>query len=161
MTMKKLPIIINAADHEELSCAVATLRRLSERGYAEVSSLREELARAEIVAPNDTPTEVITMNSRAEVLDLDSGERMKLAVVFPRDANIEQGKISILAPLGTALIGQRVGDEIEWPVPYGRRRLKILAIVFQPEAALRARPGAVISPPRAAHAATLQDRAVV
>ena len=161
MTMKKLPIIINAADHEELSCAISTLGRLSDRGHAEASSLREELARAAIVSPYDTPADVITMNSRAEVLDLDSGERMKVAVVFPRDANIEEGKVSILAPLGTALIGQRVGDEVEWPVPYGRRRLKILAIVFQPEAALRARPRAVISHPTAVPAATLQDRAAV
>lgn len=134
--MKKLPIVMNAADHDELSCAIAGLRKLSERGHAEVSSLREELARAEIVAANDTPADVITMNSRAEVLDLDTGERIQLSVVFPRDADIEQGKVSVLAPLGTAMIGQRVGDEVEWPVPYGRRRLKILAIVFQPEAAL-------------------------
>jgi regulator of nucleoside diphosphate kinase len=134
--MKKLPIIINAADHEELSCAIAALGKLSERGCAEMSSLREELARAEIVAAKETPPDVITMNSRAEVLDLETGERMQWTLVFPRDANIEQGKISVLAPLGTAMIGQRIGDEIEWPVPYGRRRLKILAIAFQPEAAV-------------------------
>ena len=134
--MKKLPVIINVADHEELSCTITALGRLSERGHAEVSSLREELARAEIVPSNNTPADVITMNSRADVLDLDTGERMKLTIVFPRDADIEQGKVSVLAPLGTAMIGQRVGDEVEWPVPYGRRRLKILAIVSQPEAAL-------------------------
>jgi regulator of nucleoside diphosphate kinase len=134
--MKKLPIIINAADHEKLSCAIAALGRLSERGHAEASALGAELARAEVVAPENTPPDVITMNSRAEMLDLNSGERMELTVVFPRDADVEHGKISVLAPLGTAMLGQRVGDEFEWPVPYGWRRLKVLSLVFQPEAGL-------------------------
>ena len=136
--MNQLPIIINAADHEKLSCAISALSRLTERGHAEASALRAELARAETVAPENTPPDIITMNSRAEMLDLDSGECMELTVVLPRDADIEQGKISVLAPLGTAMLGQRVGDEFEWPVPYGRRRLKVLSLVFQPEAALAA-----------------------
>jgi regulator of nucleoside diphosphate kinase len=134
--MKKLPIIINEADHEKLSCAIATLGTLTERGHGEVSALRAELTRAEIVPPDNTPPDVITMNSRAEILDMDSGESMELTVVFPRDTDVEQGKISVLAPLGTAMLGQRVGDEFEWPVPYGTRRLKVLSLVFQPEAAL-------------------------
>ena len=134
--MKKLPIVINSADHEELSCAIAVLGRLSERGQVEVSALRAEMARAKVVSRDNTPSDVITMNSCAELLDLDSGERMELTVVFPRDANIEQGKISVLAPLGTAMLGQRVGDEFDWRVHYGRRRLKVLSLAFQPEAAL-------------------------
>lgn len=134
--MKKLPIIMNAADHEELSCAIAALGRLSARGQAEVSALRAEMARAEIVARENTPSDTITMNSCAELLDMDSGERMQLTVVFPSDADVEQGKISVLAPLGTAMLGQRVGDEFDWRVPYGQRRLKVLSLAFQPEAAL-------------------------
>jgi regulator of nucleoside diphosphate kinase len=134
--MKKLPIIINAADHEELCLATAAMHKLTERGRGELSALQAELDRAEIVARENTPPDVITMNSRAELLDLDSSERMELTVVFPRDANIDDGKISVLAPLGTAMLGQRVGDEFEWPVPYGRRRLKVLAILFQPERAV-------------------------
>jgi regulator of nucleoside diphosphate kinase len=120
--MRKLPIIMNAADHEELSCAIDMLGKLSERGHA-MSSLRDELSRAEIVSPNNTPADVITMNSRAEVLDLDTGERMKLAVVFPRDADIEQGKISVLAPQnpghcisarsGARVCGLSLGDECD------------------------------------------------
>jgi regulator of nucleoside diphosphate kinase len=134
--MKKLPIIINVADHDKLSCAVATLGKLSERGHAEASALCAELARAQIVPPENTPRDVITMNSRAAILDVDSGESMELTVVFPRHTDVEHGKISVLAPLGTAMLGQRVGDEFEWPVPYGTRRLKVLSLVFQPEAAL-------------------------
>jgi regulator of nucleoside diphosphate kinase len=133
--MKKLPIIISAADHEALSCAITAAGKLSERGRAELSSLAGELNRAKIVAPREIPPDVITMNSRAELEDLDTEERMEFTLVFPSDANIEEGRISILAPLGTAMLGYRVGDEFEWVVPYGQRRLRVTAVQFQPEAA--------------------------
>jgi len=136
--VKKLPIIMNAADHMELSCVIAALGRLTERGRTELAALRTELERAEIVAPDEVPSDVITMNSRAELVDLDSNERMEFTLVFPREADIEEGRISVLAPLGTAMLGYHVGDEFEWVVPYGRRRLRVAAVRFQPEAALRA-----------------------
>jgi len=135
--MKKLPIIMNAADHEELSCAIAAAGRLNDRARAEISAPQRELERAEIVAPDKVPADVITMNSRAELLDLDTNERMEFTLVFAADADIEAGKISVLAPLGTAMLGYRVGNEFEWVVPYGRRRLKVVAVSFQPEATLR------------------------
>ena len=134
--MKKLPIIMNAADHEELWCALAAAGRLNDRARAEVSALRSELERADIVAADKIPAGVITMNSRAELLDLDTQERMEFTLVFPAEANVEEGRISVLAPLGTAMLGYRVGNEFEWVVPYGRRRLKVLAVRFQPEEAL-------------------------
>ena len=134
--MNRLPIIISEADHEELSGAIAAAGKLSERGRAELSALEAELQRAEIVAPEDLPLDVITMNSRAELVDLDTGERMEFMLVFPTDANIEDGKISVFAPLGAAMLGYRVDDEFEWPVPYGRRRLKVKAVRSQPKAAL-------------------------
>jgi regulator of nucleoside diphosphate kinase len=108
--MRKLPIIMNAADHEELWCAIAAAGRLNERARAEVSALRSELERAEIVGSDKIPADVITMNSRAELLDLDTNERMEFTLVFP--------------------------SEVEWVVPYGRRRLKVATVRFQPEAAL-------------------------
>ena len=139
--MRKLPIIMNAADHEELWCAIAAAGRLNERSKAEVSALRSELERAEIVGPDKIPADVITMNSRAELLDLDTNERMEFTLVFPADADVEEGRISVLAPLGTAMLGYRVGNEFEWVVPYGRRRLKVTAVRFQPETALATTDG--------------------
>ena len=124
--------MINATDYEELRSAIAAMDKLSERELAELSGLRTDIARAEIVAPENTPNDLITVNGCAEVLDLDTGERMRLTFVFPRDANAEEDKISVLAPLGTAMLDQRVGDEFEWSVPYGRRRLKVLTVAFQP-----------------------------
>jgi len=98
--MKKPNIIMTAADHEELSYAIAAAGKLSQRGRAEMRALEAEIARAEILEAKYLPPDVITMNSRAELLDLDSGERMEFTLVFPSDANIEAGKISVLAPLG-------------------------------------------------------------
>lgn len=134
--MKKLPIIMTKADHEELSCAIVAADKLSERARAEITALRRELERAEIVPPDEVPPDVITMNSRAQLLDLETNERMEFTLVLPAQADIEEGKISILAPLGTAMLGYRVGDEFEWAVPYGYRRLRVTGIEFQPEASL-------------------------
>ena len=124
--------MINATDYEELRSAIAAMDKFGERELAELSALRAEIARAEFVAPENTPNDLITVNGCAELLDLDTGERMRLTLVFPRDANAEEDKISVLAPLGTAMLDQRVGDEFEWSVPYGRRRLKVLTVAFQP-----------------------------
>ena len=132
--MKKQAIIMSAADHEELRWVVAAAGRLSKRGLEEVAALERELTRAEIVAPGDMPPDVITMNSRAELVDVDTSERMEFTLVYPVDANIDEAKISVLAPLGAAMIGYRVGDEFRWAVPYGERRLRVAAVRFQPEA---------------------------
>ena len=144
--MKKLPIIMNAVDYEELSYAIASAGKMSDRSRAEITTLRSELERAEVVAPDKVPPDVITMNSRAQLLDLDTNERMEFTLVFPAQANIDEGKISILAPLGTAMLGYRVGDEFEWTVPYGSRRLRVTRIEFQPEATLRRDPAGAIEP---------------
>ncbi|HYJ04089.1 MAG TPA: GreA/GreB family elongation factor, partial [Chthoniobacterales bacterium] len=100
--MKKRTIIMTASDHEELSDAIVAAGKLSHRERGEMTGLAAELARAKIVGADEIPADVITMNSRAELLDLETGERMEFTLVFPMDANIEAGKISVLAPLGTA-----------------------------------------------------------
>ena len=130
-------IIITAADHAELSSVITFTGKVSERAKFELGLLESELKRAQIVAADDLPPDVITMNSRAELLDLESGERIKFTLVLPADVNINDGKISVLAPLGTAMLGYRVGDEFEWHVPYGLRRLKVIKLHFQPEASLK------------------------
>jgi regulator of nucleoside diphosphate kinase len=130
-------IIVTAPDHAELSSVITFTGNVSQRAKWELRLLENELKRAQIVAPDDLPPDVITMNSRAELLDLESGERMEFTLVLPVDANINDGKISVLAPLGTAMLGYRVGDEFEWHVPYGLRRLKVIKLHFQPEASLK------------------------
>lgn len=104
------------------------------RGSAYIDHLRGELNRAKIVLPQEIPADVITMNSRAILQDADSGDEMMLTLVFPQDADVLQDKISVLAPIGTAILGYREGDTIEWEVPDGTRRLVVKKIVYQPEA---------------------------
>jgi regulator of nucleoside diphosphate kinase len=75
------------------------------------------------------------MHSRAELVDLDTGETVVYTLVFPSQANIETGNISVLAPVGAAMLGYRVNDEFEWQVPDGVRRMRVKQIHYQPEAA--------------------------
>ena len=130
-------IIVTASDHAELSSVITATGKLSGRLRWELRLLENELKRARIVAAEDVPSDVITMNTRAELLDLESGEHMEFTLVLPMDENINDGKISVLAALGTAMLGYRVGDEFQWHVPHGIRRLKVIGIYFQPEAKLK------------------------
>jgi len=134
-SMKERNIIITAPDHARLRDMIA-FGSLSQRERGEANALEAELERAAIVAGDAVPPDVITMNSRAELLDLDTGERMEFTVVFPDEADLAEGKISILAPVGTGMLGYRVGDSFERRAPYGLRRLKVINVTFQPEAAL-------------------------
>jgi regulator of nucleoside diphosphate kinase len=111
------------------------VKRWSARDRTHVNHLEAELDRAHVVRAADVPPDVVTMNSEIVVRDMDSKEEMTVAVVFPSDADVDRQRISILAPIGTALLGYRVGDTIAWKVPGRTRRLKIERVLFQPEAA--------------------------
>jgi regulator of nucleoside diphosphate kinase len=97
--------------------------------------LEHELDMAETVAPAKVPADVITMRSKVRLRDLNSDEEMIYTLVFPTEADSGNGKISVLAPIGTALLGYRVGSVIEWQVPSGLRRIKVEELIYQPEAA--------------------------
>jgi len=103
------------------------------------AALREELERADLAEPADMPGDVITMNSTALVQVMDDQQHAheyELTLVYPRDADGSGEKVSILAPVGSALLGLRVGSSIDWPMPGGRSaRLRVLSIRYQPEAA--------------------------
>ena len=95
--------------------------------------LENELDRAEMVQQQNIPADVITMRSTVRVKDLDTSEEMIYRLVFPTEANYDEGKISVLAPIGTAMLGYRRGDVIEWQVPSGVRRLSVEEVLYQPE----------------------------
>ena len=101
----------------------------------DLRGLQSELLQARVVAPKDVPPDVVTMNSKARLRDLEDGEEVTYTLVFPDQANIEQGRISVVAPVGTAMLGHRVGDEFEWEVPAGSVRLRVEEVLYQPEAA--------------------------
>ena len=127
------PIFITKVDLERLRRLVEGWRGVQSPDRQYLDTVQEELDRAEIVEPDAIPADVITMNSQVRLKDLDSGEEQMYRLVFPSQARTESA-VSVLAPIGTAILGYRVGDVIEWPVPKGIRRLEVLDVVYQPEA---------------------------
>jgi regulator of nucleoside diphosphate kinase len=126
-------IHITQFDHERLARLLEQPWPPGHEGY--LGDLRTELARAKVVAPREIPPDVVTMNSTVALVDVDTGEAEQYTLAFPQDADAEIGKISVMAPLGTAVLGYRVGDVFAWDVPMGRRRWRVEEILYQPEAA--------------------------
>jgi regulator of nucleoside diphosphate kinase len=133
--MEERTIYITEFDMKRLRELIAEAKRLDRRGNEYLDSLEAELSRGKVVAPTDVPPDVVTMNSRVGLVDLDTEEEMVYTLVFPHEADITQSKISVLAPIGTAILGYRVGDTLTWQVPDGMRRLRVKQILYQPEAA--------------------------
>jgi regulator of nucleoside diphosphate kinase len=128
-------IFITDFDMQRLEQLIESANDKPSRDSRYLEELAEELLTAEVVDPTGIPPDVITMNSRVCLQDLDSGEDLVYTLVFPGDADLESGRISVLAPVGTAMIGYRKGDRITWTVPGGLKRLKVKKILYQPEAA--------------------------
>ena len=129
------PIHITSRDKQLLEELIAEATALRSEPRADLTALAEELKRAVVVQPHEIPEDVITMDTRAEILDVDTGETTTFTLVFPSRANIDDGKISVIAPIGAGMLGYRTGDEFEWRVPAGIRRMRVTKIHFQPEAA--------------------------
>lgn len=104
-----------------------------------LAALAGELRRAKVVARSHMPPDVVTMNSTVRLSDLETGEAETYTLVYPEEADIEANRISVLAPVGTALLGYRAGDVVEWPVPAGVRRFRVEEVLSQPAGAA-ARP---------------------
>ncbi|HBH87015.1 MAG TPA: nucleoside diphosphate kinase regulator, partial [Syntrophaceae bacterium] len=117
--MANKTIYITTFDLERLTDLIEAYRNSEFQKKVPIDMLEKELERAQIVDPKSVPPDVITMNSTAHLQDLKTGEEIVYTLVFPKDANVEQHKISVMAPIGMALIGYRVGDVIEWQVPGG------------------------------------------
>jgi regulator of nucleoside diphosphate kinase len=133
-TMNGKPIHITQFDLERLRELLFDAQSTDYRKSEYLEKLQMEIDRAEVVSPKDIPTDVVTMNSTVCIEDLDTKEEEIYTLVFPEDADLGQGKISILAPIGTAMLGYEVGDSFEWDVPGGKRRLRVKKIIYQPEA---------------------------
>jgi regulator of nucleoside diphosphate kinase len=129
------PAIIASADYRELTAAIVAAKKLAWQGQTRV--LQEKLAHAVIARGGNLPPDVITINTRAELVDLETNESLQLTLVFPMDAKFEEGRISVFDALGAAMLGRRVGDRFYWAVPYRERRVEVRAVQFQPETALK------------------------
>jgi regulator of nucleoside diphosphate kinase len=131
MTERK--IHITEFDNKRLRDLLGEARYSEYRGSEYLADLEQELDRAMIVDPKKVPPDLVTMNSQVRLEDLETGEDMVYTLVFPEDADHTHNKISILAPIGTAMLGYRVGDIFEWKVPEGLSKMKIKEILYQPE----------------------------
>jgi regulator of nucleoside diphosphate kinase len=107
----------------------------SARDDGHLDELALEIERAVVLEPQQVPADVVTMHARVGVLDVATGERRELVLVYPSESDIAANRVSVLAPLGTALLGYRKGDEVEWQMPGGLRRLRIERVVQQDEEA--------------------------
>ena len=130
MTTMNRTIYITQPDMNRLRSLIDSMKSSRE----DLKTLSAELEQAKLVAPTNIPADVITMNSKAQLRDLDDNELMTYTLVFPGKANVDEGLISVLAPIGTAMLGHRVGDEFEWDVPAGAIRLRVEKVLYQPEA---------------------------
>lgn len=127
-------IILTEFDRSRLEIL---LDNISARGEIDLSmrALEDELAHARDVEESQLPADVVTMNSEMRIVDVDTGEELRLRLVFPEFADVESGRISVLAPIGLAMLGSREGDVVEWPTPGRVRRIWIERVIYQPEAA--------------------------
>ncbi|RPI04798.1 MAG: nucleoside diphosphate kinase regulator [Ignavibacteriae bacterium] len=128
-------IYITDSDHKRLTALLGSQNMQNGTHKEFLNNLRRELDRARVVPSEDIPEDVVTMHSQAILTDLNTGEKVECTLVFPGNADFDKNKISILAPVGTAIIGCRVKDIIDFEVPAGRTRLRIERILYQPEAA--------------------------
>jgi regulator of nucleoside diphosphate kinase len=133
--MSDKPIQITEFDLERLRKLIENAYHTEYRGSEYLARLQAELNRAQVVPPQAVSAAVVTMNSTVALLDIETGEEETYTLVFPENADLSHGRISILAPIGTAMLGYEVGDIFEWEVPAGRRRLRVERILYQPEAA--------------------------
>lgn len=133
--MKSREIFITASDLQKLEELLTAAGASAYRHRTDLKSLEAELLKAKVVDAHAIPRDVVTMNTRLLFHDLDDDSKMEVTLVFPADADIDVGKLSILSPVGTALLGYRKGDTVAWEVPAGKRRIRIEKILYQPEAA--------------------------
>lgn len=126
--MREHPIVVTEFDARRLRGLLGAHGEASLRDQEHLQELKSELERALVMDATDVPADVITMHTRVRVFDLSSGEHREYELVFPADADVSMHRISVLAPLGTALLGYREGDEVEWEMPGGLRRLRIESV---------------------------------
>jgi regulator of nucleoside diphosphate kinase len=123
--MRRAKLFITESDFVRLNSLIESVKRFFRRDQENLSSLEEELNRAEVVRKDRLPANVVTMNSQVRITDLDTGEQTVYTLSFPHQADIAHNRISVLAPIGTALLGYRTGSVVQAHVPRGRKRLRI------------------------------------
>lgn len=129
--MKKIKV--TELDYARIKKAIIMAR---ERYHADVTNLDNlafEINRAEKINSEKIPPKVVTMNSEVRLLNEDTKKEILVKLVYPNEANFKKGLVSILSPLGTALLGYEVGDQVLFEAPKGQVTMTIKEITYQPE----------------------------
>lgn len=128
-------ITLNSLDLSRIQGCIKEAMQVNSISKIEAAALIKELNSATIVKPEQIPSNVVTMNSIVRISFLNANKTIEFQIVYPNQANVKNNKISIFSPIATALIGYKIGDEIDWIVPAGVTKIRIENIVYQPEAA--------------------------
>lgn len=132
MTQQRPQITVSSLDLHRLE---QLLESLSTEELASHASLLEELERAQIVEPEEVPPTLVTMNSTVRFRTEPDGKEFERTLVYPGSADGSPERVSVLAPIGSAMLGLSVGDSIDWPVPRGgSMTVRVMEILYQPEA---------------------------
>ena len=133
------PLVVTESDRRRLQRMIGSLREslrtIGDPYEIYLRALEDQLTRRSLVPQGDVRDDTVTMNSKVRVRELDTGRRQVLTLVYERDADPFGERVSVLTPLGAAILGSRVGDVVEWQSRRGPRRVRIERILFQPEAA--------------------------
>lgn len=127
-------IIISTLDRDRILQSIDKKRSTGRGVRVNLNPLLDEIKRAKILTPGEMPSDVVTMRSIVKLVYKNTGEVMQVQLVYPNESDIANNKISVFAPIATALLGYRKGDTVLWKVPGGEAELVIDEIIYQPEA---------------------------
>ena len=130
----KPEVKITELDYIRLSKLIGTSRNEKNIELKNLDTLAREIGRAEKVDSKKIAPEFVTMNSVVEVLDESSKKPMTIRIVYPKDADFKKMYVSVLSPMGSALLGYKVGDTVQYDAPKGTVTIRIQQIYYQPEA---------------------------
>ncbi|WP_417429952.1 nucleoside diphosphate kinase regulator [Halpernia sp.] len=128
-------ITMNKQDFSRIRQSISQAKKSNTIKIEEAEILLKELNSAKLLNPEEISADLVTMNTEVEILFKNTNKSATIKIVYPQDANIKERKISIFSPVASALIGYKVGDEINWKLPSGETKIVITKIIYQPEAA--------------------------
>lgn len=131
--MQQQAVRVTDIDSRRLEMLIEGSRIRAPRDADSIERLERHLDDAEVMPAHGIGPDVVTMNSEVRVRDLDTYETIVFRIVFPSAADAGAGKISVLAPLGMAVLGRRTGEHVTWQTPGGLRRLQVDRVLYQPE----------------------------
>lgn len=122
-------------DYSGLNNVIERTKKSKNESLLNLPILKNEMSKAKVSNPTKIKKDFVTVNSLVEILDLDTNKKLELRLVYSKDANLTKGDASLFSPLGRALIGCKEGNIIYFNAPSGKKKIKLIKIIYQPETA--------------------------